>query len=149
MRLKDEPTDIYALSNCWGLSHWLVCIVSINELILEDKVAQKLTYVDDFDGSVIEDGGTVTFSVDGSSYEIDLSAKNKEKLTKALSPFIDVARKSSSRSSAASGASSSSAKKSDPKELQKIRDWANSHGHDVSSRGRIPASVIEAYQAAN
>jgi len=30
-----------------------------------------------------------------------------------------------------------------------IRDWAREHGHKVSDRGRIPKSVLEAYQAAS
>jgi hypothetical protein len=32
-------------------------------------------------------------------------------------------------------------------DLQEIRDWAKSNGHDVSDRGRIPAGVVAAYDA--
>ncbi|WP_437440971.1 Lsr2 family DNA-binding protein [Rathayibacter oskolensis] len=30
-----------------------------------------------------------------------------------------------------------------------MREWANANGHQVSDRGRIPAEVQAAYQAAN
>jgi hypothetical protein len=30
-----------------------------------------------------------------------------------------------------------------------IRDWARKNGHAVSDRGRIPASVVEAYEGAH
>jgi Lsr2 len=29
-----------------------------------------------------------------------------------------------------------------------IREWARQHGHKVADRGRIPASVIDAYEKA-
>jgi hypothetical protein len=34
-------------------------------------------------------------------------------------------------------------------ETAAIREWAREHGHQVSDRGRIPKSIIEAYQAAS
>ena len=52
--------------------------------------------VDDLDGT--EASGTVEFALDGRSYEIDLSDKNAAKLRKALTPFLDVARKAGSGS---------------------------------------------------
>lgn len=29
-----------------------------------------------------------------------------------------------------------------------VREWARAHGHTVSDRGRLPAPIVEAYQAA-
>ncbi|MET8427423.1 histone-like nucleoid-structuring protein Lsr2, partial [Nocardia sp. NPDC004860] len=29
-----------------------------------------------------------------------------------------------------------------------IREWARAQGHQVSSRGRIPAEIVDAYQRA-
>lgn len=141
---------VLASNGCWGLSHCDVCIVGIDHSLMEDDMAQKVSLVDDLDGSLIEDGkgGTVRFSVDGTSYEVDLAEKNIDGLKKALAPFVEVARKSGGRSSSSSS-SSSSAKKSDPKQLQAVREWANANGHKVSDRGRIPASVVEAYEAAH
>lgn len=39
--------------------------------------------------------------------------------------------------------------KRDPEQTRAIRDWANSNGYQVSSRGRIPGEIEEAYEAAH
>jgi tetrahydromethanopterin S-methyltransferase subunit B len=106
----------------------------------------QIQLVDDLDGSVIADGEgkTSTFALDGFSYEIDLSQAHVDELTQALAPYIAVGRKMSGRKSAAR----TSGAKSDPAELQKIRDWAGKNGHTVSRRGRISAAVRDAYNAA-
>lgn len=102
--------------------------------------------VDDLDGiPLIEgQGKTVAFALEGVSYEIDLSEAHVDDLTKALAPYVTAGRKTSGRKSAARA----SGGKSDPAELQKIRDWASKNGHTVSSRGRISAAVRDAYNAA-
>jgi hypothetical protein len=104
--------------------------------------------VDDLTGEVIESGGgrSVTFSLEGKSYEIDLNNAGISRLQSALAPFISAARVTASsgrRSGGGSGARSNSA------ELQAIRQWARSHGHAVSDRGRISASIREAYAKAH
>jgi len=111
-------------------------------------VAQK-TYVqlvDDLDGTALTDGKgkTVMFALEGVSYEIDLSQAHVDELTEALAPYVAAARKVNGRK----GAARTSGAKSDPAELQKIRDWAGKNGHIVSSRGRISAAVRDAYNAA-
>lgn len=112
-------------------------------------MAQKVTLVDDLDGAPLyEDGGTVRFSVDGADYEIDLSAENSKKLEEALAPYIDGARKVRGGAAQQPGSSSPS-KKSDPQRLKAMREWANANGHEVSSRGRIPQDVVDAFDAAN
>lgn len=102
--------------------------------------------VDDLDGIPLIDGQgkTVAFALEGVSYEIDLSEAHVDDLTKALAPYVAAGRKTSGRKSAARA----SGGKSDPAELQKIRDWASKNGHTVSSRGRISAAVRDAYNAA-
>jgi len=110
-------------------------------------MAQKtvIQLVDDLDGSALTDEGrTVTFALEGVSYEIDLSQAHVDELTDALAPYVSAARKVSGRKSAARASGS----KSDPAELQKIREWAKNNGHIVSSRGRISAAVRDAYNAA-
>lgn len=111
-------------------------------------MAQKtlIQLVDDLDGTALSDGAgrTVTFAFEGVSYEIDLSHAHVDELTEALAPYVAAGRKVGGRKSAARA----SAPKSDPAELQKIRDWAEKNGHTVSSRGRISASVRDAYNAA-
>lgn len=97
---------------------------------------------DDIDGT--EGASTVTFSLDGKSYEIDLNDKNKDKLAKALDPYI-----SAGRSTGGSRRSSGGSRSGGRTDLAAIRAWAKDNGHDVSERGRIPASVIEAYDSAH
>lgn len=111
-------------------------------------MAQKtvVQLVDDLDGTALTsgEGKTVTFTVDGVSYEIDLSQAHVDELTDALAPYVAAGRKVSGRNRPARSASG----KSDPAELQKIRDWAGENGHTVSGRGRISAAVRDAYNAA-
>jgi len=108
-------------------------------------MAQKLTLVDDIDGTPIDDGGgTVRFSLEGANYEIDLSSKNAKELREALSAYISAARRTRGTT-----ATTSSPRKSDPKRLSAIREWAAENGHEVSSRGRISTQILEAYDAAH
>ena len=106
-------------------------------------MAQKITFVDDLDGSPIDDAFAITrFSLNGEDYEIDLSPKNAEKLAKALEPYISVARKATVRiaGKAKSG--------SDPAYLAKVREWAKLNNFAVSERGRVAADLIKSYEAA-
>ncbi|MFE7844266.1 Lsr2 family protein [Microbacterium sp. NPDC057407] len=111
--------------------------------------------VDDLDGTVLEigEGETVLFSLDGVAYEIDLTADNAVALRDALAPYIGAARSVSSRSAATSGGGASSSgrkrRRSGQQDYTAIREWAKANGHQVSERGRVPASVLEAYEAAH
>lgn len=107
-------------------------------------MAQKVVVelVDDLDGG--EASSTVTFGIDGKTFEIDLSDKNEAKLRKALEPFLAKARRGGGR------AKPSSIKKTQVSaSTDTIRQWATANGYEVSSRGRIAGSVIEAFEAAN
>ena len=93
---------------------------------------------DDLDGKEGKDIATVTFGFDGSTYEIDLSKKNRAALEKALSPYIDAARKSSS-------APRRSTRKSSPRATPEDREWLRSNGFpNVKDRGRLPSEATEA-----
>ena len=96
-----------------------------------------VTLVDDFDGEGAADE-TVEFGLDGVSYEIDLSAKNAAKLRNELKPWLEAGRRVGGRGRAAIDREQSAA----------IREWARRNGHNVSTRGRIPADVIDAFHAA-
>ena len=102
---------------------------------------------DDLDGSVIEDGEgkQITFSIEGRAYEIDLSANNADKFYQALTPYVDAAR--SVKSGASARAGQTVRLKSDL-DLGAVREWARANGHTVSDRGRVPATVIDAYKTA-
>lgn len=105
-------------------------------------MAQKvhITLEDDLDGS--EASETVSFGLDGKSYEIDLSDKHAGALRDALATYVAAARR-------ASGGRSSTSKRSQVgTSAREIRDWARSNGHTVPERGRIPADIREAFEAA-
>jgi len=105
--------------------------------------------VDDIDGSVLEvgEGETVHFSLNSASYEIDLNAAHAEELRKALEPYIAAGRKAGSSQTARS----SSPRKRPVRnpEVAAIRAWANENGYTLSERGRVPAPIVEAYNAAH
>jgi hypothetical protein len=113
-------------------------------------MAQQTTvrFVDDLDGS--EASGTFDFSLEGRSYQIDLSDENAAKLRDALAPFIDAARRSGGRGRATRQTTAAEKPaRASREETAAVRQWARENGHQVSERGRIPKSVIEAYQAAS
>ncbi|MFJ4044149.1 Lsr2 family protein [Microbacterium sp. NPDC089987] len=109
--------------------------------------------VDDIDGAVLEVGAgeQVSFALDGRAYEIDLSETNAQALRDALQPWIEAGRRVSAggnqvgRGRRESRVSQDGAKR----DLAAVRSWARENGHEVSDRGRVPASVLEAYDAAN
>ncbi|HEY2095574.1 MAG: hypothetical protein QOC67_698 [Pseudonocardiales bacterium] len=113
-------------------------------------MAQKVfvEMVDDLDGSVGEGVTTVGFALDGRSYEIDLNSGNAEKLRDSLAEFIAAGRRQRSGRTASRSQASASVDPAARERAHAIREWARGAGHDVSERGRIPAVVAEAYEAA-
>jgi hypothetical protein len=113
-------------------------------------VAQKVqvVLVDDLDGGPADE--TVTFSLDGVSYEIDLTHDNAAALRDALAPYVGHGRRVGgprrSTSSRSSGRSSSGSGGTDP---AVIREWARSQGLEVNERGRISAELRAKYDAAH
>jgi Lsr2 len=113
-------------------------------------MAQKIQVllVDDIDGGKADE--TVSFGLDGTAYEIDLSAKNATRLRDAFATYIGSARRvPRGGSRIPSYPRPRGTARADREQTQAIRDWARNNGHAVSDRGRIPASIIEAYNAAN
>jgi len=104
-------------------------------------MAKRTVYelVDDIDGSVAEN--TVAFSLDGVSYEIDLSAAHAADLRADFAKWVDRARRTGGRKNTGRR----------PKALDdtaRLREWAAANGYEVNARGRIPSKVREAYNAA-
>jgi hypothetical protein len=97
--------------------------------------------IDDVDGGRADE--TVTFSLDGVDYTIDLSHSNAEGLRKAFGPFIPPARRTGGKAGRAKAAA---AALGDRTQNQAIREWARRNGHQVSERGRISAELIDLYQ---
>lgn len=106
-------------------------------------MTQKITVAleDDLDGGPAAE--TLRFRFDGTKFEIGLNKKNAAAFRKQLSPFVEHARKTGRGQRRQPGRTQSTRRRSG-----EIRAWAKEHGITVSERGRIPASVVEQYQAA-
>jgi hypothetical protein len=106
-------------------------------------MAQKVQILleDDLDGKPADE--TVSFALDGTTYEIDLTKANAKKLRDAVAQYVGSARRvgRSGRAPARKAVSTGP----DPKT---VRAWANANGYEVPTRGRIPADVVEAFKAA-
>lgn len=105
-------------------------------------MAQKITVTleDDLDGGPAVE--TMCFGLDGSEYEIDLSKKNARAFRKGLSQFVEHARKAGRVQSRRTARTPASRQRSGD-----IRAWAKAQGIALSERGRIPASVVQQYEA--
>ena len=110
--------------------------------------------VDDIDGTQISagEGETVTFALDGTAYEIDVTKDHAKQLREALSLYIANGRRRGGGRGRGAGSGSvpsqrrgSGERDYDPKTL---RIWAQSNKIDVPARGRIPHAVVERYRAA-
>ncbi len=104
--------------------------------------------LDDIDGSPADE--TVTFSLDGITYEIDLSAAHSEQLRAAVAKYIVAGRRVSRSGGPGSGGKQlrgreTTGGRADRNQNQAIREWAKRTGIEISDRGRIPASVVERF----
>jgi len=106
-------------------------------------VAQKVSVVleDDLTGGPAEQ--TIRFAFEGTDYEIDLNAKNAATFRKQLAPYLEHARRAGRAQARRPGRTAAGRQRSGD-----VRAWAKEHGVTVSERGRIPASVVEQYNAA-
>jgi hypothetical protein len=104
-------------------------------------MAQKVRVflVDDLDGSGADE--TVSFTLDGADYEIDLSSRNAEEFRKVLAPYIQHARRARPASRRQRTRTAVSGERS-----SRVRAWAQQRGYKVSERGRIPAQVLREFE---
>ncbi|RKN10044.1 histone-like nucleoid-structuring protein Lsr2 [Streptomyces radicis] len=113
-------------------------------------MAQKVQVLllDDLSGGEADE--TVTFALDGKTYEIDLNSENADKLRDALEPYVKAGRRAGgaraargrARATAAGGGGGGG------QDTAKIRAWAKENGYEVNDRGRVPANIREAYEKA-
>lgn len=109
-----------------------------------------VTYYSDLSGvEIAEDGVGVQFSLDGDSFEIDLSAEEHDTLRRALAPFVAAAGAALTVPSITRPCKGDGAPKADGPDARTLRIWGQENGFDVPPRGRVPDLVREAYQAAN
>ena len=112
-------------------------------------MAQKVQVllIDDVDGAAADE--TVTFALDGVTYEIDLTAERAAQLRDSLATWVGHARRVGGRSTSAARPAATSRRRRGDNDAQAIREWAKSQGLTVSERGRISAEVREAYDKAH
>ena len=114
-------------------------------------MAQKVqvTLVDDLDGSSADE--TLTFGLDGVSYEIDLSKGNAKKFRDSLNAYVGAARRSgrAARGRPRGRASRSRVVAGGGAATSDVRAWARSKGIKVNERGRIAADIVAKYEAAH
>ena len=110
-------------------------------------MAQKVQVllIDDVDGAAADE--TVTFALDGVTYEIDLTAERAAQLRDSLATWVGHARRVGGRSTSA--ARPATRRRRGDSDAQAIREWAKGQGLEVSERGRISAEVREAYDKAH
>lgn len=102
-----------------------------------------VTITDDIDQTDADK--TVTFGLEGKTWEIDLSSAHIDELNDALALYIEHGRPVTSTKARPSTGRST---KADREQLAEVRSWARENGFEVKDRGRIPANVLEAYNAA-
>jgi Lsr2 len=109
-------------------------------------MAQKVqtVFIDDLDGT--EADGTVRFSLDGTEYEIDLTAEHAQQLREALAPYVGAGR----RVSGSARRPARAARRPQPSgpNTTEVREWAKAQGIDVKDRGRVPAELIVKFRVA-
>ncbi|HET7396998.1 MAG TPA: Lsr2 family protein [Intrasporangium sp.] len=105
---------------------------------------QKIvTLIDDLDGT--EASEPVSFAIDGTNYEIDLSERNAAALREALRRYTTAARPAGTRGH--TGRKRVTIPSAGHSRNAEIRAWAHSNGHAVPARGRIPQRVVAAFDA--
>ena len=102
-------------------------------LILKFDDLTGKTYPDD-------DIETVSFSLDGKAYTIDLCEENAIAFRALFDDYISKGQRDPSVPRR------KSSKQAKP-ENAKIREWARAQGIEVSERGKIAQDVIDAYEA--
>lgn len=111
---------------------------------------KTITYTetyDDLDGSLIQEGETIRFTVDDTAYEIDLSTENAAAFKAFLAPYREAAR--TLNGSHRQGSSTPQSKRSVSRQNARIRDWARSNGYTVNERGKLTQPILDAFERAH
>jgi hypothetical protein len=103
--------------------------------------------IDDIDGGEADE--TITFALDGTQYEIDLSKKNAAKMRDELARYIDAGTRIgrggiTARVTAGRGRGPANTNRD---HNHAIREWAQAKGLEVSDRGRIKQEIVDRYNA--
>ena len=111
------------------------------------RMAQKIQtlLIDDLDGGEAAD--TVRLGLDGTDYEIDLSADHAADLHGALALYVKHARRVGSAPKEAPR-QRRRGPRPDGLDTVAMRAWAKDQGLKVNNRGRMPADIVAKYRAA-
>lgn len=104
-----------------------------------------IVYTDDLTKVESDEVQTHHFSLNGVTYEIDLTPESYDRLDEALRPFLEAGRKTGRVKVKGAGRKSPS----DGPSADEIRSWAKGQGIEVNARGRVRSSVREQYEAAH
>lgn len=109
--------------------------------------------IDDIDETVIGDGEgeSVEFSLNGATFKLDLTNEHIEELHDQLAYWIEHAERVSGSGKRKTRGPGKKAAATDASQVSPgaVRTWAADNGIELSSRGRIPAAVVEQYLAAH
>jgi len=90
-----------------------------------------------------QEGSPHAVTFDGDSFEIDLCKNHGDGLAETLASWAAAGRPVAKRAPRAPRPRPARPDNS------AIRTWARSEGHDISPRGRVPAEIAAAYEAAH
>jgi hypothetical protein len=109
---------------------------------------RRTILISDLSGDEVEAGGeSISFSYRGVDYTIDLTAKEAKGFDKAIAMYVEHARKGGGRSRGARPSTGSS--HGHAERIGNMKRWAAEQGIDYPKRGRLPKSLVEAYDAAH
>ncbi|MEU5431581.1 Lsr2 family protein [Streptomyces olivoreticuli] len=109
-------------------------------------MAQKIirTLIDDLTGEESEEISTHTLLLDGVGVEIDLTDHNYDELMEKLNPYFTV--KGARKVRSGTGRPKANTLAMPNRGTATVRAWAQENGYNVSSRGRVPAGILKAYE---
>jgi hypothetical protein len=119
-------------------------------------MGQKVILTCDLHNDNTEATETVRFSVGRDTYELELCDKHLKDFNDKLAPFVNGGRHVSgtrasqgTRKAAVAGRRPGRGRRSSPRSVDvvSVREWARENGYDVSSRGRIPGAILDAYHS--
>ncbi|MDV6247855.1 histone-like nucleoid-structuring protein Lsr2 [Rhodococcus opacus] len=106
--------------------------------------------VDDIDGTAFsEDGESIHYGVDGVEYVIDLKDEHAKELRETFEYYIAHSTRVGGRKHRSDRPAKPTTGKRPRDETKKIRAWAREQGYELSSRGRIPTEVEQAFHDAH
>ncbi len=110
--------------------------------------------ISDLSGDEVEDGlESVSFAYQGVDYVIDLTAKEAAGFDRAIAMYVEHARKAPRRSAGGTGTGPAGSARTagsgagHAARLGAVKAWATEQGLDYPQRGRLPKSLLDAYDA--